>query len=130
MCRGGDLLQFEEEVCIVSGDNRAWSEEPKTVVELWCRSKKGYSVLLLVNGLRPYVEISAPNSPDMQPDSEFLLSVSSVKGVQGNPEPSGMKLCQDGVIRPHFRVYVRDTTKVRGVRNCLLYTSPSPRDRG
>ena len=119
MCRRGDLLQFEEEVCIVSGDNRAWSEEPKTVVELWCRSKEGYSVLLLVNGLRPYVEISAPNIPDMQPHSDLLPKVASVKGVQGDPEPSGKKLCQDGVIRPHFRVYVRDTTKVRGVRKSL-----------
>ena len=112
-------MQWDEEVCIVSGDNRAWPGEPKTVIELWCRSKAGHSAMLLVNGLRPYVEISDPKSDGGPEDPEFLGNASSVKGVQGDPEPSGMKLSQDGVIRPHYRIYVRDTTKVRGVRKAL-----------
>ena len=115
----GEVMQWEEEVCIVSGDNRAWQEEPKTVIELWCRSRSGHSSMLLVNGLRPYVEISDPKSDGGSDEPEFLSKVSSVRGVQGEPESSGMKLSQDGVVRPHYRVYVSDTTKVRGVRKSL-----------
>ena len=114
-------MRWEEDVCIVSGDNRAWQQgdEPRTVIELWCRSREGHSTLLLVNGLRPYVEISDPKSDDSSGDPEFLGKVTSVRDVQGDPEPSGMKLSQDGVTRPHYRVYVKDTTKVRGVRKAL-----------
>ena len=112
-------MQWDEEFCIVSGDNRAWPDEPRTVIELWCRSKAGHSALLLVNGLRPYVEISDPTSDSSSGDPEFLANATSVKGVQGDPEPSGMKLSQDGVVRPHYRIYVRDTTKVRGARKSL-----------
>ena len=115
----GEVMRWEEEVCIVSGDNRAWPEEPKTVIELWCRSRSGHSSMLLVNGLRPYVEISDTKSEGSSNEPESLSKVSSVRGVQGNPESSGMKLSQDGVVRPHYRVYVRDTTKVRVVRKSL-----------
>ncbi len=75
-------MQWDEEVCIVSGDNRAWPDDPRTVIELWCRSKAGHSALLLVNGLRPYVEISDPRSDFNSGDPEFLNNVASVKGVQ------------------------------------------------
>ena len=59
-------MQWEEDACIVSGDNRAWQHvgESRTVIELWCRSKAGHSTLLLVNGLRPYVEISDTRTGD------------------------------------------------------------------
>ena len=119
MRNAGEVMQWGEEVCIVSGDNRAWPEEPKTVIELWCRSRSGHSSMLLVNGLRPYVEISDPKSEGSSDEPESLRNASSVRGVQGEPESSGMKLSQDGVVRPHYRVYVRDTTKVRGVRKSL-----------
>ena len=112
-------MQWSEEVCIVSGDNRAWPDEPNTVIELWCRAKSGHSVLLLVNGLRPYVEISDPKSDDTSQEPDLLGNATSVKGAYGDPESSGMKLSQDGVTRPHYRIYVRDTTKVRGVRKSL-----------
>ena len=115
-------MQWEEERCIVSGDNRAWQHEgePRTVIELWCRSKRGHSLLLLVNGLSPYVEISDPrtNETNKQP-SLSLDSVSTIKTVQGKPESIGLKLSQDGVIRPHYRIYVRDTRFVRSVRKNL-----------
>ena len=114
-------MSWDDEVCIVSGDNRAWQqgERPSTVIELWCRSRAGHSTLLLVNGLRPYVEISDPKSDGSSGDPEFLGNVSSTRDVQGEPEPTGMKLSQDGVTRPHYRVYVKDTTKVRSVRKAL-----------
>ena len=112
-------MRWEEDTCIVSGDNRAWPDEPRTVIELWCRSRAGHSTLLLVNGLRPYVEISDPKSDGSPEDPELLGNVSSVRDVQADPEPSGMKLSQDGVVRPHYRVFVKDTTKVRSVRKAL-----------
>jgi len=112
-------VRWEEDTCIVSGDNRAWPDEPRTVIELWCRSRAGHSTLLLVNGLRPYVEISDPKSDGSPEDPELLGNVSSVRDVQADPEPSGMKLSQDGVVRPHYRVFVKDTTKVRSVRKAL-----------
>mgnify|MGYP001163975398 CR=1 FL=1 len=114
-------MRWEEDTCIVSGDNRAWQQgdEPRTVIELWCRSRAGHSTLLLVNGLRPYVEISDPKSDGSPEDPEFLGNVSSVRDVQADPEPSGMKLSQDGVVRPHYRVFVKDTRKVRSVRKAL-----------
>ena len=87
-------MRWEEDTSIVSGDNRAWQQgdEPRTVIELWCRSRAGHSTLLLVNGLRPYVEISDPKSDGSPEDPEFLGNVSSVRDVQADPEPSGMKL--------------------------------------
>jgi len=112
-------VRWEEDTCIVSGDNRAWPDEPRTVIELWCRSRAGHSTLLLVNGLRPYVEISDPKSDGSPEDPDLLGNVSSVRDVQADPEPSGMKLSQDGVVRPHYRVFVKDTTKVRSVRKAL-----------
>ncbi|MCH1592301.1 MAG: hypothetical protein L7R66_04840, partial [Candidatus Thalassarchaeaceae archaeon] len=49
-----------------------------------------------------------------------LEMVSATKDVRGEPESTGMKLStRDGIVRPHYRVYVRDTTKVRGVRKAL-----------
>ena len=115
-------MQWEEERCIVSGDNRAWEDkgEPRTVIELWCRSKKGHSILLLVNGLSPFVEISDPRTNETNDDFSISIdAVSDIKTVHGSPEPIGLKLSQDGVVRPHYRVYIRDTRFVRSVRKTL-----------
>ena len=115
-------MQWEEDACIVSGDNRAWQYEgeSRTVIELWCRSKAGHSTLLLVNGLRPYVEISDTRTGEQSAKAPLPLdSVSAIREVQGEPEPIGNKLSQDGITRPHYRVYVKDTTKVRSVRKSL-----------
>ena len=98
---------WEDELCIVSGDNRAWQDgqNSNTVIELWCRSKFGHSVLLLVNGLRPYIEISDPKTDEINDSPSLTLSsVSANKDVQGEPEYIGMKLSQDGTIRPHYKV--------------------------
>ena len=119
----GDFMQWDEDVCIVSGDNRDWQDgdEPRTVIELWCRSRAGHSTLLLVNGLSPYVEISDPSTDESSSGSNLSLGrVAETNGVRGEPEPSGMKLStMDGRVRPHYRVHVRGTTKVRGVRKAL-----------
>ena len=113
---------WEDELCIVSGDNRAWQDgqNSNTVIELWCRSKFGHSVLLLVNGLRPYIEISDPKTDEINDSPSLTLSsVSANKDVQGEPEYIGMKLSQDGTIRPHYKVFLKNTTKVRSVRKIL-----------
>ena len=87
-------------------------------------SRSGHSVLVIVNGLRPYVEISDPSTDESSVETQLSLDrVSETKDVRGNPEPTGMKLStMDGVVRPHYRVFLNDTTKVRGVRR----PSPNP----
>ena len=44
--------------------------------------------MLLVNGLRPYLEISDHKSEGSSDEPESLSNVSSVRGVQGEPESS------------------------------------------
>jgi len=115
-------VEWEEETCIVAGDNRAWQHggDPRTAIELWCRSRAGHSTLLLVNGLRPYVEISDTRTADRVSATPLsLAAVPDIREVHGEPEPIGDKLSQDGVKRPHYRVYVRDTRFVRNVRKRL-----------
>ncbi len=113
-------LEWTEEACIISGENRAWfGDVGKTAIELWCRSKSGHSVLLLVNGLSPYIEISDPrtNSDSTYP-SLSLDSVSNDSSVVGKPIALGNKL-YEGKERPHWRINVADTLKVRNLRKSL-----------
>ena len=116
----GVTLEWSDEACIISGDNRALpGNVGKTAIELWCRSKSGHSILLLVHGLNPYVEISDPrtNSNSTFP-SLSLESVSEDWRVVGSPQPLGNKL-YEGKERPHWRVFVKDTTIVRKLRSEL-----------
>ena len=113
-------LEWKEEACIISGDNRALpGNVGKTAIELWCRSKSGHSVLLLVHGLNPYIEISDPktNSNSTSP-SLSLESISEDWRVVGPPLLLGNKLYK-GEERPHWRVFVKDTTIVRKLRSEL-----------
>ena len=76
-------MQWEEEMCIVSGSYKSGEGKPhRTTIELWCRSRAGHSVTLLINGLRPYVVISLPDEPKpaSEADSalEYLRSMDSV----------------------------------------------------
>ena len=89
-------MQWNEDVCIVSGDNRAWQDEgePKTVIELWCRTRSGHSALLLVNGLKPYVEISDPSTDETLPTPTLSLErVSDTKDVRSDPCTASQKPC-------------------------------------
>ena len=116
----GVTLEWSEEACIISGDNRALpGNVGKTAIELWCRSKSGYSVLLLVNGLNPYLEISDPRTNSNSRSSSLSLeSVSEDWRVVGSPLPLGNKL-YEGNERPHWRVFVKDTTILRKLRSEL-----------
>ena len=113
-------MEWREEACIISGDNRALpGNVGKTAIELWCRSKSGHSVLLLVHGLNPYIEISDPKTDKNSKNPSLSLeSVSDDWRVIGKPLPLGNKLFE-GKLRPHWRVFVKDTTIVRKLRSDL-----------
>ena len=105
----GVTLEWSDEACIISGDNLALPGNiSKTAVELWCRSKLGHSVLLLVHGFNPYIEISDPrtNSNSTSP-SLSLESVSEDWRVVGPPLSLGNKL-YEGNERPHWRVFLKE----------------------
>ena len=113
-------LEWREDACIISGDNRAWpGNVGKTAIELWCRSKSGHSVLLLVNGLNPYIEISDPQTDSNSKAPNLSLeSVSDDWRVVGKPTSLGNKLFE-GKEKPHWRVSVKDTMSVSKLRSEL-----------
>ena len=106
---------WEDELCIISADNRSWGDS-NTVVELWCRSKNGHSALVLVNGMRPYIEISPKEGgrEGSQTDLQDVLNLSSVTEIL----PPVIKWTSRGE-KPHWRVMVRDTTVVARLRDQL-----------
>ena len=73
----------------------------------------------MVHGLNPYLEISDPktNSDSISPVLS-LESVSEDWRVIGSPLPIGNKL-YEGKEKPHWRVFVKDTTIVRKLRSEL-----------
>ena len=59
-------MSAEEEACIVAASYQSFGSE--TVVELWLRAREGHSTLLLVHGLRPFLEIAVRGSSTDLPD--------------------------------------------------------------
>ena len=109
-------MQWEEEMCIVHGDNRsAGDKPPKTVVELWCRARSGHSVTLLVQGLRPYLVVAQPGRPQptdqAQSALEFLGSMDEVVEIT----PLG-DLWTDKGEKPHWKVEVTQPYTVSRLR--------------
>ena len=109
-------MQWEEEMCIVHGDNRsAGDKPPKTVVELWCRARSGHSVTLLVQGLRPYLVVALPGRPQpadkAQSALEFLGSMDEVVEIT----PLG-DLWTDKGEKPHWKVEVTQPYTVPRLR--------------
>mgnify|MGYP005684146363 FL=1 len=106
---------WEDELCIISTDNRSWGDS-NTVVEMWCRSKNGHSVLVLVNGMQPYIEISPKEGgrEGSQTDIQDVLNLSTVTEIL----PPVTKWTSRGE-KPHWRVMVRDTTVVTRLRDQL-----------
>ena len=93
--------------CVVQGsyimDSQTHSD---TVIELWCRAREGHSVLLLVTGLKPWLEISLPGRPNGTDDIESLLEqVSSIKGITKIHDPVD-KWTRLGV-KPHWKVEIK-----------------------
>ena len=109
-------MQWEEEMCIVHGDNRsAGDKPPKTVVELWCRARSGHSVTLLVQGLRPYLVVALPGRPQpadkAQSALEFLGSMDEIVEIT----PLG-DLWTDKGEKPHWKVEVTQPYTVPRLR--------------
>ncbi len=101
-------LEWRDEACIISGRHQDWqSDSKKTVIELWCRSKSGHSILLLVNGFQPYIEISDPMTNSDSKSSKLSLDeVTNDSNVSGEPIELGNKL-HNGQERPHWRINVK-----------------------
>ena len=109
-------MQWEEEMCIISGDNRAVEGKPhRTTVELWCRTRAGHSVTLLVEGLRPYMVVALPGRP--KPASEATSGLDFLKGMDEVVAitPLGDKWTPLGD-KPHWRVEVTQPYAVPRMR--------------
>ena len=113
-------MRWEGEMCIVSGSYQAVaSTPPRTTVELWCRAREGHSVVVLVQGLKPFLEIALPGKPrDAEAAAlslDLVREMSEVTGI-GEPvdkwTPLGMK--------PHWRVDVEQPYVVPRLRKRLL----------
>lgn len=66
-------MQTEIDCAIVTGRYHSTTADdgPITTIELWGRSREGHSVVLLVGGIRPFIEISLPGNcadPEDLPD--------------------------------------------------------------
>ena len=110
-------MEWEERMCIISGSYQSTdSKPPRTTVELWCRSQAGHSVVLLVNGLRPYFDIALRGAP--RPGESVNLdgvrSISEVVEVEGPVT----KWTRHGEKR-HWRVYADQPYSVRRLRKKL-----------
>ena len=99
-------MRWDGEVCIVSGSYQAVaSTPPRTVVELWCRAREGYSVVLLVDGLTPFLEISPQGKSGLYRGlKDHLEIVEEMDEVVSIGEPID-KWTPYGV-KPHYRVEV------------------------
>jgi len=99
-------MQWEEEMCIISGSYQSGDGKPhRTTVELWCRSRAGHSVTLLVNGLRPYVVIALPGKPRPASEADSALDYLRSMDWAVNVTPIGDKWTPDGD-KPHWKVEV------------------------
>ena len=99
-------MQWEEEMCIISGSYQSSEGKPhRTTVELWCRSRAGHSVTLLVNGLRPYVVIALPGKPRPASEADSALDYLRSMDWAVDITPIGDKWTPDGD-KPHSKVEV------------------------
>ena len=112
-------MRWDGEVCIVSGSYQAVaSTPPRTIIELWCRSKEGHSVVLLVDGLRPFLEIAPSGksraSSNLTDKLDFVEQMDEVVSIA---EPID-KWTSYGV-KPHYRVEVEQPYVVPRLRKRL-----------
>ena len=110
-------MSAEEEACIVAASYQSFGSE--TVVELWLRAREGHSTLLLVHGLRPFLEIAVRGSSTDLPDDidERLEQVRNVKDVTRIHDPVD-KWTDEGT-KPHWKVEVRQPYIVPKIREVL-----------
>ncbi len=110
-------MSAEEEACIVAASYQGFGSQ--TVVELWLRAREGHSTLLLVHGLRPFLEIAVLGKTAELPIDieERLEKVRNVKDV--NLIHSPVDKWTDLGIKPHWKVEVKQPYNVPKIREAL-----------
>ncbi len=106
------------EGCIVAASYQGSGDT--TAVELWLRAREGHSTLLLVHGLRPFLEISLPGKMENIDDSYIDLILNKVRNVKDvtrihNP----VDKWSDVGIKPHWKVEVRQPYNIPKIRDEL-----------
>lgn len=110
-------MPVTESGCIVAGSYQAHGRE--TVVELWLRAREGHSTLLLVTGLRPFLEVSLKGRQtelDAQVEAR-LVELSETANVTRVHEP--VDKWTDLGMKPHWKVEVRQPYDVPKLRDKL-----------
>jgi DNA polymerase I len=110
-------MPVEEEACIVAASYQGFGSE--TVIELWLRAREGHSTLLLVHGLRPFLEIAVPGKATELPEDieERLEMVRNVKDVTHIHSP--IDKWTDLGTKPHWKVEVKQPYNVPKIREAL-----------
>ncbi len=110
-------MPVEEEACIVAASYQGFGSE--TVIELWLRAREGHSTLLLVHGLRPFLEIAVPGKATALPEDieERLEMVRNVKDVTHIHSP--VDKWTDLGTKPHWKVEVKQPYNVPKIREAL-----------
>ena len=110
-------MSAEEEACIVSASYQGFGS--KTVVELWLRARAGHSTLLLVHGLRPFLEIATMGSAEVSSLDleERLEKARKVKDVTLIHPP--VDKWTDLGTKPHWKVEVKQPYNVPKIRDAL-----------
>ena len=110
-------MSAEEEACIVAASYQGAGS--KTVVELWLRAREGHSTLLLVHGLRPFLEIAViGKATDLPADiEERLEKVRKIKDVTLIHPP--VDKWTDLGTKPHWKVEAKQPYNVPKIRDAL-----------
>ncbi len=110
-------MPVEEEACIVAASYQGFGSE--TVIELWLRAREGHSTLLLVHGLRPFLEIAVPGKATELPEDieQRLEMVRNVKDVTHIHSP--IDKWTDLGTKPHWKVEVKQPYNVPKIREAL-----------
>ena len=116
-----ESMRWVGEVCIVSGSYQAVpSTPPSTTIELWCRARDGFSVVVLVDGLRPFFEVAPLGKAgsiiddDTKKNLDFLLQMDEIESISDPIQkwtPNGIK--------PHWKVEVDQPYSVPRLRKRL-----------
>ena len=104
-------MRWSGDVAIITG--RYVSSDDETVMELWARARSGESVLLRVNGERPWFEIT----PIGKWHENREVDLSAVEGNEDVVEVTGpIDKWTDLGVKPVWRVYVDQPFKVPRLR--------------
>ena len=107
-----NIMRWSGDLAIITG--RYVSEEESTVIELWARARTGESVLLRVQGMRPWIEITPSGSGITEGNIESVRELENVVEIT----ESETKWTYLGM-KPVWKVYVSQPYAVPKLRNEL-----------